>query len=507
MAAGMTLLEALESEQRALDAERLRIVGGLVSKIAAPHRRAVGVAQDRGDEQREAGAAARSYEIAYRALRAELALALGMSEYRAQQLMELASRVVHEYPAVLTALRGGAINARHAEVIADAGLIIGGGATPIAVERRRAYEEAVLRVATQETPNRLKPMARRLAEAWAETPIEVRHESARAERRVVVVDGEDGMADLIAHLPVSEAYAIYDRLTRFARSGKRGDRIIPVPGGAATGAGAGAGVGTETGAETETGAGADARTRDQYRADALVDLLLAADPFALNAGCPAEAIDARIQLIAPAELVEQARGEGPAELLGELAGHGAVSMTTIREHAARVVHFERISTTETGDVLSVDRYRPSEEMRRRLGARDGHCRFPGCRVPVHRCDLDHTVDAAKGGPTSTRNLANLCRGHHTLKHHSEWTVEQRPGGVLEWTSPTRRVHVDRPPGFHEAPLRRRSPSIGCPSGDGRAGPPQEGNPPRRASRVRFEPVPEPGRAPGPETEPEPETGF
>ncbi|WP_374314317.1 hypothetical protein [Microbacterium sp.] len=67
-------------------------------------------------------------------------------------------------------------------------------------------------------------------------------------------------------------------------------------------------------------------------------------------------------------------------------------------------------------------------------------------MPVHRCDVDHTIDAARGGATATCNLAHLCRRHHSLKHSSDWTVLQRPDGTLEWTSPIGRVHVDEPPG-------------------------------------------------------------
>jgi len=32
-----------------------------------------------------------------------------------------------------------------------------------------------------------------------------------------------------------------------------------------------------------------------------------------------------------------------------------------------------------------------------------------------------------------------------LKHHSPWHVQQRAGGVLEWTSPTGRTYIDEPP--------------------------------------------------------------
>ncbi len=95
-------------------------------------------------------------------------------------------------------------------------------------------------------------------------------------------------------------------------------------------------------------------------------------------------------------------------------------------------------------VLAVDRYRPAEQQRRYLEARDRHCRFPGCRVPVRRCDLDHTHDAADGGPTEVGNLAHLCKRHHTLKHETAWTVRQTRDGTLEWTSPTGRRHRDEP---------------------------------------------------------------
>lgn len=98
----------------------------------------------------------------------------------------------------------------------------------------------------------------------------------------------------------------------------------------------------------------------------------------------------------------------------------------------------------TGAVLAVDRYRPGADLLRALRARDEHCRFPGCRQPLRRCDVDHTHDAALGGLTEIHNLAHLCRRHHTLKHATDWQVEQVGGGSLEWTSPTGLVYIDVP---------------------------------------------------------------
>ncbi|MFV0433787.1 MAG: DUF222 domain-containing protein [Leucobacter sp.] len=128
-----------------------------------------------------------------------------------------------------------------------------------------------------------------------------------------------------------------------------------------------------------------------------------------------------------------------------LNGYGPIPPSMASKIAAETPVWDRVAITpETGAVLSVDRYRPSEKMRRFIAARDQRCRFPGCRTAAHRCDIDHTVDAALGGPTSTDNLGALCRGHHTLKHHSGWSTSQHPDGSYEWTSPTGRIHVDTP---------------------------------------------------------------
>jgi hypothetical protein len=70
---------------------------------------------------------------------------------------------------------------------------------------------------------------------------------------------------------------------------------------------------------------------------------------------------------------------------------------------------------------------------------------PGCGIPARRCQIDHTHAWEHGGTTALSNLTPLCQGHHTLKHHSHWQVQQIPGsgGALHWTSPTgRHYRVD-----------------------------------------------------------------
>ncbi len=67
--------------------------------------------------------------------------------------------------------------------------------------------------------------------------------------------------------------------------------------------------------------------------------------------------------------------------------------------------------------------------------RDRTCRFPGCRQPAHRCDMDHTTPYPVG-PTCACNLGALCRHHHRLKTLGGWKLEQPTPGHFTWTAPT-----------------------------------------------------------------------
>lgn len=381
-------------------------------------------------------------ELAYRAVRAELAVALNVSERTIERQLSDAQALISSYPSVLDALSAGVLSEGHVQVILKAGAVIGSTDEVYTIARRHRYAEAVLEFAVRMTPARLRPVAERLAEQYAEQTIDERHEQARDERTVCVRDRDDGMSELFALLPSLEAHAIYDRLTRIARR----DELVE-----ATAAAEARREGGASGGMAEQPARA---TRDHRRADLLADLLMRADPEPV----PTEGgagLEARVQIIVTdrALFAEELRlDEVDADQLAtsmaptELSGRGAIDTATARRAAATATAWQLVyQHPATGEVLSVDRYRPSEQMRRLLAARDLHCRFPGCRAPAHRCDLDHTVDAANGGATSTRNLSFLCRGHHMLKHHAGWGVKQLPSGDLEWESPTGRIYRDRPP--------------------------------------------------------------
>jgi hypothetical protein len=94
--------------------------------------------------------------------------------------------------------------------------------------------------------------------------------------------------------------------------------------------------------------------------------------------------------------------------------------------------------------LTAQGYDIPDRIREQVQLRDRTCVFPWCTRPARGCDVDHVIaydhDAeADGrpqpGPTSTDNLASLCRFHHRLKTHSAWRYETTAPGVFEWTSP------------------------------------------------------------------------
>jgi len=67
-------------------------------------------------------------------------------------------------------------------------------------------------------------------------------------------------------------------------------------------------------------------------------------------------------------------------------------------------------------------------------------------MPASRCEIDHNIDWAKLGETALNNLAPLCKGHHIVRHHTDWTIEQvqGSGGAIRWTSPTGRRYLVEP---------------------------------------------------------------
>ncbi len=100
----------------------------------------------------------------------------------------------------------------------------------------------------------------------------------------------------------------------------------------------------------------------------------------------------------------------------------------------------------------VDAYETPDRIRRQVTLRDHHCVFPHCTKPAERCDIDHIVPHAHGGPTCPCNQAPLCRAHHRLKTARTMTYRMLTPGTYYWTGPAGTWLVD-PTATHDLTLR------------------------------------------------------
>ncbi|MGW9629007.1 DUF222 domain-containing protein [Microbacterium sp. NPDC055521] len=344
------------------------------------------------------------------------------------------------------------------------------------------YQAAVLETAESDTAARTRVHARRIAAALAGSTIIEQHERAAAERTVTVRSIGDGLVLLQAVLPEHLGVAILDRLTKMARHmqkhpedrdpefapsepeevGLDPETLLPVDEGMPDAEGD-LTEGAIFGSHTFTAdpfdlpldpkfhddspciihVPVDTRTMDQLRADLFTDLLLASTPTEAH-GTGLENIHATIQVTVAATTLA-----GDDDRPAELDGLGALLPDVARSFAGQRTGWTRLFLDPSGMVVETDTYTPTEQMRRFLRARDQHCRFPGCRAPIHRCQADHNADWALGGKTHIDNLAHFCGRHHAIKHPDipdshRWYARQLPDRSVEWTSPNGRRYRDRP---------------------------------------------------------------
>lgn len=377
-----------------------------------------------------------------------------------------------EYPLLTEAFMQGAVTAAHVHEVIHAGFVVGDAVTAGAAnaEVKTLFEVSALVIAERCTPAATRAELRSLAAALAGETVAEQHKRARRERTVTIRSVGDGLALLQIVLPEHLAVAILDRLTRIAQQviKTRGD-LDPVLDTDAVDSGEdpvfpghidprdaddavifGESDTFTTDPLVDDGSpdlehpAVDERGVDEVRADIATDLLLGSDPTATR-GTALDGIAARVQVTVASTTLA-----GEDERLAELDGHGPVLPDDIRILAGRTPLWSRLFVDSTGMLVETDSYTPTEAMKRFLRARDQHCRFPGCRMPVHRCQIDHNHDHAKGGRTRLDNLSVFCTNHHALKHpdideHHRWTARQLPGGEVQWTSPLGRAYADPPP--------------------------------------------------------------
>ncbi len=367
-------------------------------------------------------------DLAWRDLRAEVAAVIHIHEKAAQAQLEIARRLVHDFPTTLAGMRDGAVSERHAQILVRE-------ASGLGPDLLSEYETRLLPSAALLIPTRFEKLAREIRAALEPEALIQRHQEALADRRIAVEAAPDGMAWFGALLSAEDAIGAAAAVTGIARS-------LKVEG--------------------------EERTFGQIEADVFRDLLVDATgvtPPPSGATAPVASPAARRGVRADVLVhVPVMTAMGKSDDVAVLDGYGPIDADTARQLCADAPGFIRVLTDpEDGATLSFGRttYRVPAELKRYLRVRDEVCRFVGCTRSASLCDIDHTIPWAEDGETVETNLAHLCRGHHRLKERGRWQIRHDPGGTLKWTSPTGRIYETRPA---QRALGRRTPvRVGAPA--------------------------------------------
>jgi hypothetical protein len=271
-------------------------------------------------------------------VREDVACALRMSGRTAARRLAVAQTLVERLPAMLRLLDRGQIGYLHAAFLAEAVFALD-------AKQTRAVEERVLPRAVEQTLSAFQRSVRRAVARVAAATVEEQRAEAMTQRRVCLTPRDDGMTELWALLPAEGAAAVITAVDALA---------------------------SVTSAD-------DPRTPDQRRADALVDLGVAAlhDPLLPKA----QGMRPSIQIIVALSTLL-----GTDEQPGELAGHGPIPASVARRLAADESGTWRRLVTDpvTGQLLDYgqDTYRPPKDLAEFVIARDQTCTFPGCERPA-----------------------------------------------------------------------------------------------------------------------------
>ena len=398
------------------------------------------------------------------ALVPELAMIRCCSEIEAEQLLVESLVLVRALPGTWSALYEGRIDVRKMRALVD----LLGSAEPAAVEE---IERRVLPLAGRLTVAQVRERVRRmLARLDARALEERRAEAARrADVRHQAVG--DGMGQLVLEMQLGRSLACLDAIRQHAehlraagdtrpmgmlradvaadlilrpwddsRPAVTAQLVIHAPL-AALSAGE---LGTQPAAEVS----GEVVTAAQCR-ELLEELDMLGVRSAPAGGCVRVAIGDPTtgQLVAVATRNELRRGASGSRRNAEHRGRrlaGAAASTEV----PGVRRFGAVDGPGLRPPPETCAYRPTAAQQTFVRVRDRHCRMPGCRRRPGRCDIDHSVAHADGGPTACWNLCCLCRRHHRLKTFArDWHFELLADGRLLVRTPSGVSRVTRPPGW------------------------------------------------------------
>ncbi|MGY2065570.1 HNH endonuclease [Blastococcus sp. SYSU DS0619] len=346
----------------------------------------------------------------------ELALIRGCSEAEAEALAVESILLTTLLLGTWSALYAGEIDVRKMRALVD----LLGPAKPAVVAE---IERRVLPDAGRLTVPQLRHRVRRALARLDAEALEERRKAAARRADVAMRPTADGMGQVVMDMPIPLAAACVDAVDQYAQMLRADGDLRPI------------GV-------IRSGVAADLILRpwDTSRPPVTARLEVHAPLRSLHDADPAgaatqPAAEVAGQVVTAAQCRELLReldmlgvratpGGGCVQVaVGDPVSGRLVAVAT-RHELRRAAGGTRLSrrrdaagaSSDTVDIpadgpglgppAATSAYRPTAAQRRFTRTRDRRCRMPGCRRRAARCDIDHGVAHADGGPTTCWNLAS-----------------------------------------------------------------------------------------------------
>lgn len=113
-----------------------------------------------------------------------------------------------------------------------------------------------------------------------------------------------------------------------------------------------------------------------------------------------------------------------------------ITVDQVRSWVHQSARVRIMPVLDLAEPKATEAYEIPDQLARQVRLRDEQCVFPYCTRRSERCDLDHITSYARGGPTSTDNLAPLCRRHHRAKTHGRFRYQRIGATTYRWRLPS-----------------------------------------------------------------------
>jgi hypothetical protein len=342
------------------------------------------------------------FEFAAASAAAEVRTALHMTARSADIEMTFALSLHERLPRLASMLESGSIDMRRARTIER-------GTVHLPDDGARRVVDEIADKAPMMTTGQIRAEVRKLCVEVDPDDAAQRYDRSLQDRRIVGEPTDAGTANLLAlDLPPDRVTAVTALIHEIALSLKTTD---------------------------------ETRTMDQLRADVYLDLLEGRITLGADGSTPMGG--GTVDIICDLKTLA-----GLADHPGDLAGYGPVIADIARRIAKENADGEwRFTCTDDAGApihVGTTSRRPTLSQRRRIASRWRTCVFPGCRMPVKVCDIDHTTAVADGGDTCDCNLAPLCRRDHRIKHSPGWNYVVNADNSVTWSTPSGHTYTVAP---------------------------------------------------------------